>query len=57
MLAENLYGYRHIRNIEKSNLGTLEVGDSVNLERGMKLGDRGWAYRTGHRSNVGFVSG
>lgn len=26
--------------LKKSNLGTLEVGGSVNLERGMKLGDR-----------------
>jgi riboflavin synthase len=26
--------------LEKTNLGNLEIGDPVNLERGMKLGDR-----------------
>ena len=26
--------------LEKSNLGTLELGDGINLERGMRIGDR-----------------
>lgn len=40
-LGENDYTVTAIKEtLEKTNLGELNPGDSVNLERGMKLGDR-----------------
>ena len=40
-ISENEYTVTAIKEtMEKTNLGSLEVGEIVNLERGMKLGDR-----------------
>jgi riboflavin synthase len=40
-IVNNTYGVVAIQEtLDKSNLGGLSVGDPVNLERGMRLGDR-----------------
>jgi riboflavin synthase len=40
-MADNEYSVTAIREtIEKTNIGSWKTGDEVNLERGMKLGDR-----------------